>query len=143
MTGKWITKQFMRSQVYLYRRSGGKILGTIGGMPLLLLTSVGRKSGEQHVTPVMYIRDGESYIVTASNSGAEKNPAWFWNLKAHPQTTIEVGDKTLSVTARQASPDEKARLWAQLVQQAPNFENYKKKTTRDIPMVILRPAPPK
>jgi deazaflavin-dependent oxidoreductase (nitroreductase family) len=137
MIGKWLFQQIMRLQIYLYRRSGGKTMGHMRGMPLLLLTTVGRKSGKQRVTPVMYIRDGDDYVITASNAGADKHPAWYLNLKANPQTTIEVGSMTKSVSARQASQEEKARLWAQLVEQAPFFEDYKKKTTRDIPMVIL------
>ena len=86
----------------------------------------------------MYIRDGDDYVITASNNGGDKQPGWFMNLQANPQATIEVGDATRSVTAHQTSPEEKERLWAQLVEQAPFFEDYKQKTTRDIPMVILK-----
>ena len=139
MIGKWLFQQIIRLQIYMYRRSGGKRMGHVRGMPLLLLTTIGRKTGEQRVTPVMYIRDGDNYVITASNSGADKHPNWFLNLKANPRTTIEVGSMTVSVTARQASPEEKAGLWAQLVAQAPFFEDYTKKTTRNIPMVILQP----
>ncbi len=138
MIGKWIFKQFMRFQIFMYRRSGGKTLGRVRGMPVLLLTTVGRKTGKQHVTPVMYLRDGENYVVTASNNGADKHPGWFVNLQSNPQTTIEVGNMTRGVLAHQASPEEKKRLWTQLVEQAPFFEDYQKKTTRDIPMVILQ-----
>ncbi len=138
MIGKWIFKQFMRFQIFMYRRSGGKMMGSLRGMPLLLLTTVGRKTGKQHVTPVMYLRDGENYVVTASNNGADKHPGWFVNLQSNPQTTIEVGNMTRGVLAHQASLEEKKRLWTQLVEQAPFFEDYQKKTTRDIPMVILQ-----
>jgi deazaflavin-dependent oxidoreductase (nitroreductase family) len=140
MIGKWIFKQFMRFQILMYRRSGGKRMGSLRGMPLLLLTTVGRNTGQQHVAPVMYLRDGGNYIVTASNNGAAKHPGWFVNLQTNPQTTIEVDGMTKSVMAHQASPEEKKRLWAQLVEQAPFFEDYQKKTTRDIPMVILQPT---
>lgn len=142
MIGKWFIQQFMRFHVFIYRRSGGKWLGQMGGMPLLLLTTIGRKSGAQHTTPLMFIRDGADYVITASNGGDDKNPGWFWNLKANPQTSIEVGDKHYSVTARQANPEEKVLLWAQLVARAPAFEGYKTKTTRDIPMMILQPNSP-
>jgi deazaflavin-dependent oxidoreductase (nitroreductase family) len=137
---KWVFKQFIRFQIFMYRRSGGKRMGVLRGMPLLLLTTVGRKTGMERVSPVMYIRDGENYVITASNSGEDKHPAWFVNLQAHPQTRIEVDGMTKSVTAHQASPEEKARLWAHLVAQAPFFDDYRKKTTRDIPMVILQPT---
>jgi F420H(2)-dependent quinone reductase len=139
MIGKWIFKQFMQLQISMYRRSGGKRMGSLRGMPLLLLTSVGRKTGKQHTTPVMYIHDGNNYVITASNGGEDKHPAWFLNLQAHPQTTIEVDGTTKSVMAHEASPEEKSHLWAELVKQAPFFDDYTKKTTRDIPMVILQP----
>lgn len=137
---KWMFKQFVRFQIFMYRRSGGKRFGHLRGMPLLLLTTVGRKTGKQRVTPLMYIRDGDKYIITASNMGEDKHPGWFVNLQANPRTTIEVGNMTINVTAHQASPEEKKRLWAQLIEQAPFFEGYKKKTTRDIPMMILQPT---
>ena len=140
MVMKWIFKQFIRLQVYMYRRSGGKRMGMLRGMPLLLLTTVGRKTGIERVTPLMYIRDGENYVITASNSGGATHPAWFVNIKANPQASIQVGDMSGGVTARQASAEEKARLWAELVQRAPFFEDYRQKTTRDIPMVILQPT---
>lgn len=140
MVFDWMFRQFMRMQVFVYRRSGGKRMGHLRGMPVLLLTTVGRKTGKQRVTPVMYIRDGGNFVITASNNGRDKQPSWFLNLKAHPQTTIEVDGMTKSVAAHQASTEEKGRLWPQLVERAPFFEGYRKNTTRDIPMVILQPA---
>ncbi|MCA0456571.1 MAG: nitroreductase family deazaflavin-dependent oxidoreductase [Chloroflexi bacterium] len=140
MIVNWLFKQMMRFQVFMYRRSGGKRMGSLRGMPLLLLTTTGRKTGKQRVTPVMYIRDGENYVVTASNAGRQQDPAWFVNLKANPQTTIEVGEQTLNAAAHQASAEEKNRLWPELVRQAPFFADYQKNTARDIPMVILQPT---
>ncbi len=138
MIVKWIFKQFMRFQIFMFRRSGGKML--VRGMPVLLLTTVGRKTGKQRVTSVMYIRDGDNYVITASNAGADKHPDWFVNLQANPQTMIEVDGMTRRLIARQANPEEKDRLWAQLVERAPFFQGYKTKTARDIPMVILQPT---
>ena len=138
MVSNWILRQFMRFQVYMYRRSGGKRMGHLRGMPVLLLTTVGRKTGKERVTPVMYLRDGDNYVVTASNNGRDKQPSWLLNLKAHPQTKIEVDGITRSVMAQQASVEEKGRLWPQLVERAPFFEGYQRSTKRDIPMVILR-----
>lgn len=140
MIVKWMFHQFMRLQIFMYRRSRGKTFGRVRGMPVLLLTTVGRKTGKPRVTPVMYIRDGDNYVITASYAGLGKHPGWFFNLMSNPQTTIEVNGMTNGVTAHQASPTEKDRLWKQLVEQAPFFEGYRKKTTRDIPMVILQPA---
>jgi len=139
MVVKWIFRQFIRFQVYVYRRSGGKRLGHIRGMPVLLLTTVGRKTGKTRVTPVVYIRDGNNYVIIAANAGADKNPGWFANLQANPPTTIEVDNMTITVMAHKASTEEKGRLWPGLVEQAPFFEGYRKKTTRDIPMIILQP----
>ena len=127
MITKWLIKQFMRFQIFVYRRSGGRRLGHMRGMPLLLLTTTGRKTGAQRVTPVMHIRDGDDYVIAASNNGA-------------PQVTVEVDGTTQTMTARQATPGETTRLWAELVEKAPFFENYRQKTTRNIPMVILQPA---
>lgn len=140
MKGKWIFKQFIRLQIFMYRRSGGKRMGSLRGMPLLLLTTIGRKTGKQRVTPVMYIRDGDNYVVTASNAGFDSHPAWFVNLQANPKVVVEVGDITQNMIAQQANAEEKSRLWPQLVKQAPFFEDYQKNTTRDIPMVILQPT---
>ncbi len=137
MVTKWIFRRFMGLQIYVYRRSGGKRMSQLRGMPILLLTTIGRKSGKKHATPVMYIRDGDNYVVTASNNGAEENPAWFLNLRVNPMVTVEVGGETKAMVARRASREEKLRLWPQLVEKAPFFEGYKKKTDRDIPMIIL------
>jgi F420H(2)-dependent quinone reductase len=140
MAFNWMFRQFTRLQVFVYRRSGGKRMGHLRGMPVLLLTTVGRKTGKRRVTPVMYIRDGDNFVVTASNNGRDKQPGWFLNLKARPQTTIEVDGMTKSVAAHQAIAEERGRLWPQLVERAPFFEGYQKSTSRDIPMVILQPA---
>jgi F420H(2)-dependent quinone reductase len=139
MVVKWIFRQFIRLQVYIYRRSGGKRMGRIRGMPVLLLTTVGRKTGKQRVTPVMYMRDENSYVIVAANAGARRNPSWFANLQANPQTTIEVDDITTTVMAHKASKEEKGQLWPRFVEQAPFLEGYRKKTTRDIPIIILQP----
>jgi len=140
MIGKWIFRQFMRFQVFVYRRTGGERMNRIRGMPILLLTTVGRNTGKQRITPVVYIRDGNNYVITAANNGGDKNPGWFLNLKANPQTTIEVDGVTRDMAARQASAEEKARLWPELVEKGPFFEGYRKNTARDIPMVILEEA---
>jgi len=114
-------------------------MSSMRGMPLLLLTTVGRKTGQPRTTPVMYVRDGDDYVITASNNGSDKHPAWFYNLQASPQAQIEVPGKRLEVSASVVSPAERDRLWSQLVAQAPFFDNYQKGTTRVIPMIRLRP----
>jgi F420H(2)-dependent quinone reductase len=139
MVVKWIFRQFIRLQIFVYRRSGGKRMGRVRGMPILLLTSVGRKTGKQRVTPVMYMRDGNNYVIIAANAGARRNPGWFANLQANPQTTIEVDDMTRTVMTHKASKEEKDRIWPRFVEQAPFLEGYRKKTTRDMPIIILQP----
>src|SRR5262249_16937370 len=111
MIGKWIFKQLMRFQVYLYRRSGGKMAGRVRGMPLLLLTTAGRKSGEQHVTPVMYIRDGDPYLITASNRHQQRpreNPKRFLELKGQPPDYDRRGEQNYRRDGAAGKPGEKS-----------------------------------
>jgi deazaflavin-dependent oxidoreductase (nitroreductase family) len=125
---------------HIFLQTNGKIMASMRGMPVLLLTTVGRKTGKQRTTPLMYIRDGDNYVITTSNNGRDHHPAWFFNLQASPQVTIEIPGKRLRVIATIANSDEYGRLWHQLVAQAPFFDNYRKGTTRQIPMVWLKPG---
>jgi F420H(2)-dependent quinone reductase len=129
----------MALHVFIYHSTQGKLMGRINGMPLLLLDSKGRKSGKQRTNPLMFIRDGDSYVVTASAGGAERNPGWYYNLRANPKTTIQVMDKIIPVTAVEAEPEERSRLWGKLVTEAPQFKGYESSTKRIIPMIILKP----
>lgn len=139
MFGKWLMRLAMTIYVFLYRRTGGKMGGRLGAMPVLLLTTTGRKTGKKRTVPVMYLSESPNYIIVASNNGREKPPAWWLNLKNNPEATIELGNNVRSIIAEQASPEERRRLWAQLVEKAPAFEGYQRRTRREIPMVILRP----
>jgi deazaflavin-dependent oxidoreductase (nitroreductase family) len=133
-------KLFTRLQIAVFRRTNGKRMAFMRGMPILLLTTVGRRTRQQRTTPLMYIRDGDSYVITASNNGRDTHPAWFLNLQASPQVTIEVTGKRLQAIASTATTAERERLWPQLVSKAPFFDDYQKGTTRPIPMVLLRPG---
>ncbi len=126
--------------VFLYNVSGGRIGGKMGKVPVLLLTTTGRKTGKQRTLPVVYIKDDSAYVITASAGGADKHPGWFFNIRSNPQATIQVKDKRIKVTAEVAGSEKKSELWAQLVEVAPNFAGYEKRTSRDIPMVILHPV---
>jgi deazaflavin-dependent oxidoreductase (nitroreductase family) len=139
MLAKALFRFFMSVQVGLFRFTKGRAMSSLRGMPLLLLTTVGRKTGKLRTAPLMYIRDGNNFVVTASNFGRDEDPAWYRNLKASPQVQIEVQGKRLDMSASVATPSEQERLWAQLVSSAPFFDDYKKGTTRHIPMVLLRP----
>jgi F420H(2)-dependent quinone reductase len=125
---------------FLYRFTGGRIGGQMNGREVLLLTTTGCKTGKQRTVPLIYIMDGSSYVITASNSGANRNPGWFFNVKSNPQATILIRDKQIKVTAEVTEPEKKRALWAQLLQVAPFYAGYQQRTSRDIPMVILHPV---
>ena len=122
-----------------FRSNGGKVGGPFEGAPLLLLHSTGAKSGNERVNPVMYQDLGGTYAVFASKAGAPTNPDWFHNLRAHPDTTIEIGATTRRVRARVADSDERRRIWERQKEQWPGFADYERSTTREIPVVVLEP----
>jgi deazaflavin-dependent oxidoreductase (nitroreductase family) len=122
----------------LYRVSGGMIGGRMAGMPVLLLTTTGRKSGQPRTTPLTYIPDGDDIVVVASKGGAPQHPAWFLNLSAHPEVDVVQGRQNRKMTARQATPEEKARLWPVVTDTYKGYAGYQERTDRDIPLVILK-----
>ena len=128
-----------RANVWIYRRTGGKVGGKLDGTPLLLLHHVGAKSGVARVMPLVYLPDGENIVVVASMGGAPTSPAWFHNLTANPDTLVEIGRERRSVRARVAGADEKAQLWPRLVEQYALFAAYQQRTERDIPVLVLEP----
>jgi deazaflavin-dependent oxidoreductase (nitroreductase family) len=134
------TTDFNQQVISEFRENDGKVGGMFEGRPLLLLHHVGAKSGVARIAPLVYLSDGENYVIFASKGGAPENPAWFHNLKAHPQTTIEVGAETLTVNASEATGEERDRLWAALVVTQPQFAEYETKTARKIPVVVLTPS---
>jgi len=121
----------------LFRLSGGRIGGALGKMPVLLLTTTGRKSGQPRTWPLGYFRDGERTIIIASAGGEPTHPAWYLNLTANPRVTVQIGQETIPMAAATATGAERERLWTRLVADFPNFADYQKKTTRQIPVVIL------
>ena len=122
-----------------FRANGGKPPSWGGSSPLLLLHHRGAKSGVARVNPVAYLDDDGRYVIFASKAGAPTNPAWYHNLKAHPETTIEVGGDTIGVTAREVSGEERERLFGAQAQRSPQFAEYRQKTDRVIPVVVLTP----
>jgi deazaflavin-dependent oxidoreductase (nitroreductase family) len=131
---------FNRAIIEEFRANGGRVGGQFEGAPLLLLTSTGAKSGEVRTTPVVYLRDGEHLVIFASKAGAPTNPAWYHNLRANPSATAEVGTETIEVTASVASGEERTRLYERQSERFPQFVEYAKKTTREIPVVVLQRA---
>ncbi len=123
-----------------FRANGGKVGGGFAGSTLLLLHTRGAKTGHEHVTPVMYRQVDGGYAVFASKAGADTNPDWYHNLLAHPQVQAEIGTQTVSLTARVADQQEREPIWTAQKTDNPGFADYEKKTTRQIPVVILEPA---
>lgn len=124
----------------LYRLSGGRIGHHAGGIKNLLLTTTGRKSGQQRTCPVAYFQDGNRFVMIASNGGNEKHPVWYLNLKAEPRATIDVGPRRVEVVASTAQAEERARLWSAAVRGNAQFAVYESITRREIPVVILTPV---
>ena len=124
----------------LYRLTSGAVGGKMGGRPILLLTTIGRESGKERVTPLLYLPEGDHFVVIASNWGEANHPMWWLNLQANPRAKIQIGRKTIPVTARQAGPEERQRLWPVITSRYSNYADYQKGTTREIPVIILTPG---
>jgi deazaflavin-dependent oxidoreductase (nitroreductase family) len=130
---------FNRKVIDEFRANEGKVGGPFEGADVLLLTSTGAKSGERRTTPVVYQRDGDRMVIFASKAGAPNNPAWYHNLRANPTATVEIGSETLEVEALVTDGDERERLFRKQAERHPQFAEYEKKTTRQIPVVALQP----
>ena len=139
-SNKHVWNAMVRFNVVAYRLTGGRVGGKLGQAPILLLHHVGRKTGEEHTSPLIYIEDGDDLVIVASKGGASKDPLWWPNLEANPRTTVQVGSERREVVARRASAEEKRRLWPRLNEVWPDYERYQQRTERDIPVVILGPA---
>ena len=140
-TNRLVISLMSKSHVFWYRMLGGAgLTGNFGRGPILLLTTTGRKSGEPRTTPLFYGRDGDNVVVIASNNGADADPGWWKNLKSNPDATIQIKRETRRVRAEQATPEEKARLWPEMTKVYPAYDDYVKRTSREIPLVILKPA---
>lgn len=126
----------------VYRATGGRIGHHIPGVPpVCLIDHVGAKSGTKRTSPLLYIEDGEDVVIVASKGGYESSPAWFYNLKANPETTIQIGDEVRPVHAHVADQAERTRLWPKAVEVYPSYQQYQDRTERTIPLVVLSPKP--
>jgi F420H(2)-dependent quinone reductase len=136
------TRRFMGAHTFLYQRTGGRLGHTIPGVPgkMLLLDHVGAKSGVKRTSPLLYVKDGEDLVIVASKGGFPKNPAWFHNLVANPDTTVQIGSEHRPIHARVAKAEERDRLWAMAVQAYHGYEDYAVRSKgREIPLVVLEP----
>jgi deazaflavin-dependent oxidoreductase (nitroreductase family) len=126
-----------RQTIEAFRANEGKVGGMWEGRPLLLLTTTGAKSGQRRTTPTMYLRDGDRLLIFASKGGAPTHPAWYHNLVAHPEVTVEVGPETYEANATVLNGEERDRLFARQAELYPQFGEYQTKTTRKIPVIAL------
>jgi deazaflavin-dependent oxidoreductase (nitroreductase family) len=135
-----LLRRLMGGHATVYKLTGG-LIGhwTPGAAPTLLLDHVGAKSGTKRTSPLSYIRDGDDYVLVASKGGYPQNPAWFHNLKANPDTQVQVKHRKIPVRARVATPEERERLWPEVVKAYKGYAAYQKRTEREIPLVILEP----
>jgi deazaflavin-dependent oxidoreductase (nitroreductase family) len=132
-------KYFARGHVALYQRTNGRWGAKLLWFPAALLTTTGRKSGEPRTTATLYLRDGEKVVLPASFGGRDGNPAWYLNAKANPAVRVQVRDQHLSMTARDATDDERRRYWPVLIKMYPPYKNYRDATDRVIPLVVCEP----
>lgn len=132
---KWVTT----AHTALYRVSGGRIGGNLAGLPMLLLSTWGRKTGKLRTVPLLYVYDRGEFVLVASNGGTAAHPTWYQNLSANQNVLIQVDDARLWCDARTANEGERARLWPLLVSVYPQYADYQTRTTREIPVVLLAP----
>lgn len=135
-----IIKWMSRAQTWLYRKTDGRIGGTfLQGAPVALLTTIGRKTGEPRVSPLLYLREGNRVVLIASKGGAATNPMWYLNLKANPKISIQIRGEVLNLTARDATEEERAHYWPKMAAMYTSFDDYQSWTDRVIPVVICDP----
>jgi deazaflavin-dependent oxidoreductase (nitroreductase family) len=135
-----VLKQAMAAHTAVYRATGGLIGHSFPGMPsILLLDHVGAKSGKRRSTPLVYAKDGLDIVLIASKGGHPKNPAWYHNLMANPETSVQIGRDHHLVRAREARQDERDRLWQKACEAYSGYETYRVRTDRQIPIIVLEP----
>ena len=135
-----IIKLMSRANTWIYRATNGRVGGRfLRGAPVLLLTTVGRKSGAPRVAPLIYGRDGDRVLLIASKGGMDHHPLWYHNLVATPEVEVQIGAEVRRMIARTASPAEKKALWSKMVALYRDYDDYQARTARDIPLVILTP----
>ncbi len=138
MPDSWL-KLTGKLNVPVYRLSRGRLMNTVGTGPVLLLTSTGRRSGQKRTAPVLYLKDGEHFVVVGSNAGNVRAPAWSYNLKANPDAEIELRGDRRPVRARVAEGEERADLWRKVNEMYEGFDHYDANTAREIAVFVLEP----
>jgi deazaflavin-dependent oxidoreductase (nitroreductase family) len=126
--------------LWIYRLTGGRIGARLLAMPVLLLTTTGRKSGKERINPLSYVRHGDAFLVAASNGGADVPPGWYFNLAAHPAAQIQVGTRRMAVRARETAGAERDALWEKFKAMESAYARYETRTERLIPVMALEPV---
>jgi deazaflavin-dependent oxidoreductase (nitroreductase family) len=135
MPPRWLLKFSSRLHVFFFRLTGGRMGNTVNGLPVLLLTTTGRRSGENHTTPVVFLRHGAEMIIAP---GVVEKPDWFRNLKRHPQAQVQIGASVLRVLATQVGHEERSRLW----EKVPDYWNdYQRRARTELPLILLKDNP--
>jgi deazaflavin-dependent oxidoreductase (nitroreductase family) len=129
--------EFNRKLIEEFRENGGKVSGMFAGAPLLLLTTTGARSGQPRVAPLAYTTDNDRLVVIASKGGAPTHPDWFYNVRSNPDVTVELGAEAFPARATILQGAERQRLFDQMAAQMPNFAEYQRNTTRQLPVIVL------
>ena len=134
---RWAIRGLSKVHLAVHRVTGGRVLGSVAGMPVLLLTTTGRRSGKARTTPLTFFRDGPDLVVIGSNGGADRPPDWSLNLEQDPRAVVQIGTDKFVVTARPASGQQRERLWVVITATYAGYARYQERTTRRIPVVLL------
>jgi deazaflavin-dependent oxidoreductase (nitroreductase family) len=139
---RWAIRALSKAHLAVHRVTRGRVLGSLAGMPVLLLTTTGRRSGKARTTPLTFFRDGPDLVVIGSNGGADRPPDWSLNLEQTPRAVVQIGTDKLVVTGRPASGQRRERLWDVITATYAGYARYQERTTRRIPVVLLTPEGP-
>lgn len=134
-----LVELFWKVHPRLYQWTGGRLAGEMMNLPVLLLTTKGRRTGQPRTKALMYLPKGDAYVVIASYLGEPRHPAWWLNLQASSEASVQVGSQHIAVVAREAAGDEREQLWSAIVARQQDYAEYQKRTTRRIPVVVLEP----
>ena len=137
---RWAVKAMTRTHVFLHRLSGGRLFNSFGGDDVCFVTMKGAKSGRTLTIPLMHVPYGDGVLLVASLGGAPRNPVWYQNLVKHPAITVSHRGRRVGLVARLAAPEEKAEMWPICDQHYAPYADYRKRTTRDIPIFVCEPA---
>ena len=136
---RWLIALITTIHRFFYRVTGGRAGAQSGDRKFLLLTTIGRKTGRKRVAPLLYVEDNGRWVIIGSNAGDDHHPAWWLNLKSHPEAEVQVGAEHFAVQARAATAEESERLWPRFIASYQSYADYRERTARTIPIIILSP----